>query len=203
MTKLRYSLISSARSCETIAAVTTSREQAIDRAREYCRDADGLDVDAASVQELADGWFVGWRWESGPDGLPSTPIGCNGVIINKKSREVFALGSAFPIERDLDLYDRGFHSHIYDLVILGVSNLERTLDSLERIGPTVVKREYEGGTVWRIPRKLTRKELSDRLQALPSVFADLALYSRLEELIHAEDEGWYEFRAIGRAAGSR
>ncbi|MBX3192697.1 MAG: hypothetical protein KF819_37280 [Labilithrix sp.] len=66
------------------------------------------DVALGVAREIEQGWFFRW----------ATPrIGCNGVIVNKKTGRLFHLGSAFPVERDLALYDRGYQFKTYDLVI--------------------------------------------------------------------------------------
>jgi hypothetical protein len=54
------------------------------------------------VVELNDGWYFPNKSLVGP------LAGSHGVIINKRTGRLFTLGSAFPPQRDLDLYDRGF-----------------------------------------------------------------------------------------------
>ena len=79
--------------------------------------------------------------------------------MNKETGKLYQLGSAFPIERDLDLYDRGYQFERYDLVVLAVQDPVTTLDALVGLGLSVVEPTYENGTVWRVPRRLTRAEL--------------------------------------------
>jgi hypothetical protein len=154
----------------------------------------GLTVEPGSVVELRNGWFFPLRSSS------TIPVaGSHGVIVNKRSGAAFALGSAFPVERDLDFYDRGFETTHYDLVILEIHDLQATLDTLESIGPKIVELQYESDIVWRIPRRLSRDELSARLRSLPCVFGDVHLYLKLEELVAADDDKRFTYRAVPRS----
>ena len=113
---------------------------------------------------------------------------------------MYALGSAFSVDRDLRFYDKGYQSELYDLVVLAVSNADRTVEHLSSIGPAIVTPEYESGTVWRIPRLLTKDEIRGCLTRLPHVFPDIKLYSRFEVLEEVEKDGSFEFKAIPRAS---
>lgn len=79
----------------------------------------GDGITLGEVRELREGWFFPYRAEQ----LMS---GSQGVIVNKRTGRIFNLGSAFPVERDLVLYDRGYQSSLYDLVILAVHDLSAT-----------------------------------------------------------------------------
>ena len=153
-------------------------------------------VGLGEAEELAEGWFF-------PFFCIDEPVaGSQGLIVNKQSGEVFHLGSAFPVERDLKLYDQGFQSDVYDLVILAVHDLDETLRILGelRIGGDVIP-EYEHGRVWRMPRFLTRTELQARLESLPCVFGDQGFYFRLEYLVELRESGCCEFKALSRTSG--
>ena len=114
----------------------------------------------------------------------------------KKTGKLFTLGSAFPAQRDLDLYDRGFQFDCYDLVILDVANAQATLDALLKLNLTRVDPTYEHGTVWRIPRQLTRAELAERISHLPCVFGEVALYARAEVLDRARVTNHFRFELL-------
>jgi hypothetical protein len=172
--------------------VTITKEEATSIAAGHVRH-DGMTVEAGSAMELRNGWFFPLR-----SSTTSPVVGSRGVIVNKSSGAVFALGSAFPVERDLAFYDRGFETTHYDLVILEIHDLDATLDTLIAIGPTIVEPKYGSDTVWRIPRPLSRAELSTRLQSLPCVFGDLHLYFKLEVLVAAEDDMRFTYKAIPR-----
>jgi hypothetical protein len=122
--------------------------------------------------------------------------GSNGVIVNKATGKVFTLGSRFPLERDLAMYDLGYQFHSYDLVVLQVHNMESTLDVLFKLRVPTVEPKYEHGTVWRIPRELSRRELASRLSTLPCVFGNIGLYFSLELLEQARSAGYFRFEAL-------
>jgi hypothetical protein len=153
---------------------------------------DSLAIADDRVLELQLGWFFPYR--SATSGPPAA--GSHGVIVNKTTGKVFRLGSAFPVERDLALYDKGYQSERYDLVITSIADLERTLDVLEDLAVSIVEPKYEHGTVWRIPRPLTRVELRARLARLPCVLCDLGLYFKVERLELARHEGSFEFEVL-------
>lgn len=145
------------------------------------------DVALGEAKELQEGWFFPWI---------TSRIGCNGMIVNKKTGRVLELGSAFPVERDLVLYDRGFQFEQYDLVILAIHDLDATRRAVGRLPLRVVESSYDHGHVWRIPRTMTDLERWKRLENLPCVFPALRLYFHLEVLDEVRREGWFEFEAL-------
>jgi hypothetical protein len=154
-------------------------------------------IDDALTRELQSGWYFGCR------SLGAPLYGGNGLIVNKATGKILHLGSAFPLDRDLDLYDRGYHFERYDLVVLEVANLDATLATLLELGLTVVEPTYEHGAVWRVPRSLTRDELAQRLTVLPCVFGDIQLYFRLEALERARPLGHFRFEALEFTSSKR
>ena len=145
---------------------------------------EGLWLDA--VQELREGWFF-------PLLSNELMAGCNGVIVNKQTGKLFHLGSAFPLERDLELYDRGYQFELYDLVILEVHDREQTRHALGMLGLSVVEPQYEHGVVWRIPRDMTNAELAQKLEQLPCIFSATHLYFKAEQLEQARRDQWFTF----------
>jgi hypothetical protein len=151
---------------------------------------EGLAIDDSSTRELKQGWFFPYRSVGEPC------AGSNGVIVNKANGKVFRLGSAFPVERDLEFYDRGYQFERYDLVVLEVRDLHAAVEALLRLNLSVVEPTYEHGTVWRVPRPLSSRELRDLLSKLPCVFGDTTLYFRLEALEAAREAGILRFEAL-------
>lgn len=149
-----------------------------------------LAIDDALTRELQSGWYFGFR------SLGEPICGSTGLIVNKASGKVLHLGSAFALERDLDLYERGYRFERYDLVVLEVANLDATLATLLELGLSVVEPTYEHGSVWRVPRRLTRDDLAQRLAILPCVFGDLKLYFYLEALERARALCHFRFEAL-------
>jgi hypothetical protein len=126
------------------------------------------DVTLGPARELREGWLFPWVAQ----------LGCRGVIANKKTGRIFQLGSAFPIERDLELYDRGYQFERYDLVVTAIADLAKTRRALGSLG-----------------LRLNDLQIWNRLDELPCVFPAVSLYSQLEVLDEARREGWFEFEA--------
>lgn len=145
------------------------------------------DIGLGDTRELRDGWFFPYR---------TMRAGCNGVIVNKRTGRPLHLGSSFPVERDLALYDAGYQFAQYDLVILAIRDLEATRRAIGRLPLRVVEPTYEHGQVWRIPREMTDLERGTRLEKLPCVFPALHLHYDLEVLEEARRERWFEFEAL-------
>jgi hypothetical protein len=145
------------------------------------------DVALGDARELREGWFFSLR---------TARIGGNGLIVNKKTGRVLHLGTGFPIERDLELYDRGYQFWRYDLVILAVHDVKATRSAIARLDLKVVTPTYEHGQVWRVPRSMTDLEIRSRLETLPCIFPAALLYFRLEVLEEAKRERWFDFVAL-------
>jgi hypothetical protein len=119
------------------------------------------------------------------------------LIVNKQTGEVFRVpGSIFGVERDFDLYDKGYQFDAYDLVVLEVKNWNDTLDVLVDLRISVTEPEYANGTVWRVPRPLTRAELRRRLSRLPCILESAHMYFHLERLEEAPQKDYFRFEAL-------
>lgn len=153
----------------------------------------GAGMSLGDARELAQGWFFPFR--------SCEPMaGSQGVIVNKQTGALFHLGSAFPVERDLELYDLGYQFESYDLTITAVKDRARTTDALAELRLTIVEPKEEHGTVWRVPRDLTKAELSKRLETLPCVFENAKLYFVAELLEKARRKGSFTFELRDPAA---
>ena len=138
------------------------------------------------ARELNHGWYFPFR-------STERLVGCNGVIVNKRNGKLFHLGSAFPPDRDLALYDRGYQFDVYDLAILRVRDRARTLSTLGELRLRIVEPTEEHGVVWKIPRELTDVELSRKLEQLPCTIPNVNLYFVAELLENARLAGWFTF----------
>ncbi len=145
---------------------------------------------ASAVTQLERGWYFAWR----NDGR----VGSHGLAVSKATGHILEFGSAFPVERDLRMYDLGMDADKHDLVILQVADAEETLRMLRRLAPTVVELSYESGTVWRVPRRLTEDELRSRLTSLPAIFPDVGLYFEFEAIEAARSSGWCVIELLPR-----
>jgi len=136
--------------------------------------------------ELRDGWYFALA-------APRVMIGSNGLIVNKRTGRVLHLGSAFPVERDLAMYDRGYQYARYTLTVTAVNDLDCTTKTLGALRLMVVIPEAVDGVVWRVPRLITAAEHRDRLRSLPYAYADVSLYFGLELLENVRAKRWFTF----------
>lgn len=155
-------------------------------------------LDEERVRETREGWYFPYRPVVD---LREVPIGATGVIVNKHTGKVRILGSGSEVLHSLDLYDRGYQFDRYDLVILEISNARETLDVLFQLWLTLVEPFYEHGTVWRIPRELTRAEIKERISRLPCVFANQSLNFLEDVLERARAAGHFRFETLEFRAG--
>lgn len=162
----------------------------VDAARTLAQNTvrDGQVIDPDRATETREGWYFPYAH----GGM----VGSTGVIVHKKTGRVFVLGSAFPVERDIRAFDEGFQFEIYDLVVLGIRDRQRTVDTLAAVGPTVTTPEYQDGTVWRISRRLSKQEIDGRLAKVPVVFPEVRLYFCIEALQEARDSAYFRFEAL-------
>ena len=158
---------------------------------------DGVFVREEDAQELSNGWYFPWYLPGG-----ETLVGSHGVIVNKKSGRCFSLGSAFSVDRDLRAYEAGYESLNYDIKLTEVHDRHLTLDFLEELGITVVEPELAHGTVWRIPRRLSREELDKLLEELPRTFCNVMVYFRIETIERVRADGCCEFDLIEPEGGA-
>lgn len=172
-----------------------SRTEALEVAQKNAQD--GVLVRAQDARELSNGWYFPWHLPGG-----ETLVGSQGVIVNKESGRCFPLGSAFSVDRDLRAYEAGYESLNYDIRLTKVHDRNSTLDFLEELGITVVEPELAHGTVWRIPRRLSREELDKLLEDLPRTFPNVMVYFQIETIERVRADGCCEFDLIEPEGGA-
>ena len=142
-------------------------------------------------RELALGWFFAYK--------PRDEFGARaGVVVNKatgKCREM----PFKSLDRHLTLYDKGYCSKAFDLVVLAVHDQDVAINGLPHIGMTVVEPTYEHGVVWRVPRPMARAELHTRLARLPAVFERLSCSSHAEAVEALRSTGAVDVRIVDAA----
>ena len=89
------------------------------------------------------------------------------------------------MERDLYFYDREWLARI-DLVVTAVHDHDQAVEELRNLQIWANELRYSAGQVVRVRRPLRGDDLSDRLEHLPCIFDDVALFYQLEFLERAE-----------------
>ncbi|WP_164019322.1 YrhB domain-containing protein [Pyxidicoccus trucidator] len=107
-------------------------------------------------------------------------MGNGGFVVDRETGRVHEFGSAFPLERNLRMYAKGFRYQVYDLTITLVHDLKTTVRLLHGLGMSYVEPEEAYGVVWRVPQRYTESQLEQFLQHLPHTFAGHGFYFHLE-----------------------
>lgn len=156
------------------------------QARRVAQDAvDAGSVVLGPVRELTDGWF-----------FPCVTKGADfldGVVVNKTTSRALPVRTYSPLSRDVTLYDRGYHYHAYDLVVLAVDNVDEAVRVLHTLHEVTTDTYYRNDRVYRVGRALTEDEVRSRLTHLPCVFSG-HFEMRIDELEQAREAGWFTFK---------
>ncbi len=171
-------------------------EDALRIALEHLRQDEGLV--GSSTRELSFGWFfVAQRKEFLETGdIRHMAVGSGGFVVDRETGRVHEFGSAFRIERNLRMYEKGFRYGSYDLTITKVYDLKTTARLLQKLDMTYVEPEEAHGVVWRIPQHYRASQLEKFLRQLPYTFAGYNFYACLEVFEELDAAGCctYELR---------
>jgi hypothetical protein len=123
-------------------------------------------------------------------------FGSAGFIVERSGGRVFEFGSAYPAEQWIANYERGFKYDRYDLCVVAVTSLPRTIELLDFLDMHYVVPEEEYGTVWRIPCRYTSTQLGAALGRLPCTFTDQPFWHRVDVFDEIDASGCckYELR---------
>jgi hypothetical protein len=158
------------------------------RAREVAKGAFEADeVVLGGAREFNDGWFFPC--------VTKEIQHVSGVIVNKKSGRPLRVITHSPLANDLSLYDRGYQSDRYDLVVLTVENLNETVRVLHGLHVVTMDTYYRNDRVYRVGRGLTEAEVDERLSRLPCVFSGRFDFG-IEKLEQAREDGWFSFKVF-------
>ncbi len=148
-------------------------------------------VDSATIEKPY-GWFF---YHQSREYIKTGDIrhmlcGSCGFIVERTNGRVFMFGSAYPREKWIADYERGFKYERYDLTILTVTDFEQTLSLLERLGSKYV-----------LPSELAphcygRGELREMLRRLPCTLTNQVFWHRVDVFDEIDASGCckYELR---------
>ena len=98
-------------------------------------------------------------------------VGSAGFIVEKVNGHIVEFGSALPREEWFTLYEAGLLFSWYDLTILRMHDLEKTVDFLKALRLMYIIPEVEHGVTWKIPKSYTTKQIRQMLCSLPCTFS--------------------------------
>lgn len=108
-------------------------------------------------------------------------VGSCGVLVDRTSRSVHELGSAFSPKHWFEAYRRRLHLPC-TVIVTKVFDRQRAAESLLRLQMTFVLPEEAHGTIWRIPQHYGIKHVLKLLDSLPARFENQNLILRLHEI---------------------
>jgi len=151
--------------------------------------ADDMVVLADTVRECEFGFYFGTdsqkhqqtgRWED-------LLIGSSGLLVDRNTKEVHELGSAFDLDYWMEAYRRGLHKPT-TVVVTKVYDRQRAAEALNRLQMTYVIPEEAYGETWVIAQHYGLKEFRKSFDDLPARFEDQNLIFRLREIERIESE---------------
>lgn len=151
------------------------------------------DPDLDNAREILLGWYFPWRFASEPWS------GSKGVIVDKRSGRVIVLGSAYPLERDLQAYDAGYPLTKAHLVVTRVADQNRAIELLQQLRVSKIEPEVSHGVTWRIPQMLSSSEIRARLATMPVDFGIIQVYFSVELLERARQDQCFSFEFMEAA----
>lgn len=155
---------------------------------------DCLLVETATLEKPYGWYFLGQSrtyLETGD--IAHMLLGSGGFIVERSDGRVFAFGSAYPREQWFANYERGFKHDRYDLRILAVSSIPLATNLLLRLDMQYVVPETVDGTVWKIPRPYTLKQLRAALGRPSCTFADQAFWHKVHVFDEIDASGCCEY----------
>jgi hypothetical protein len=158
-----------------------TRDDASTVAERYADENDLTRVPADAGRERPTSWF-----------FPVSYIGSRGIVIDKSTARVTALGSAFDLDDWLWAYDAGLLNEHTVLRVTSVRDLDRTIE--------FILYNVNCGPAGRDPNP-RRAWIRHHLSALPAEFPEQELALRSPAFRKAQESGWFTFEVTGGAPG--
>ena len=114
-------------------------------------------------------------------------IGSCGLLVDRNTKEVHDLGSAFDVDYWMEAYRRGLHKPT-TVIVRKVYDRQRAAEALHRLQMTYVIPEKAYGETWVIPRHYGLKHFRKSFEDLPVRFENQNLIFRLREIERIESE---------------
>lgn len=119
-------------------------------------------------------------------------VGSGGYIVEKEKGEVVQFGSAYAVEKNFEIYEKGLCGR-NDLVILKVRNLHETVRLLHKLQMSYIAPKIENGVEWRIPKPYNEKEIKQKISILPCVFKAQSFYFRFDEFQEIDKSKCFDY----------
>lgn len=166
-----------------------------EQAKEIALSKTGADfiLNKNQIIEKPYGWYFCFHSKSDDDII----FGSNGFIVDRDDGSICRFGSAYSLDQNFAAYEAGFKYDLYNLIILSVSDIQKTVQFLRDLNMTYVNSEEENGTIWRIPKDYTVEQIQSALQSLPCTFFDQSFNFAFEKFLKIDKENCCKYKLDG------
>ena len=119
-------------------------------------------------------------------------VGSGGFIVEKESGKVIEFGSAFSLEVNFKIYEKGLIGR-NDLVVLKVRDINETVRLLNRLRISYVEAKFDQGLEWKIPKIYNEKQLRTAISKQPCVFQNQNFYLRYDEFQKIDESRCFDY----------
>lgn len=120
-------------------------------------------------------------------------VGSGGFIVEKETGRTVEFGSAYSLEKNFEIYEKGLAYKSYDLTVLKVKDLNSAIRHLKKLSMRFVEPESADGVEWKIPKEYNEKNLKKILNKLPFTFTNQHFYFRHQEFEDMKNSNCLEF----------
>lgn len=160
-----------------------NKQQAIDLIRKELDD--DMDIILDLIIEKEYGWVI---YSQSKQYIKSKNandmfIGSGGTLVEKSTGNKFEFGSAYSLEQNLKIYEKGYLKYDnWDLIVTRVNDLQRTIYALMKLGISYVVPEEAYGATWKVPQSYSKKQFKTKLSNLPVRFNLGNIYFQYDDI---------------------
>ena len=120
-------------------------------------------------------------------------VGSNGFLVEKETGNVVEFSSAYSLEKNFEIYEKGFLRRNLDLVITKVFDLREAVRLLNRLQMKYIEPEIAHGVEWKVPKVYNEKQIKEAISNLPCVFQNQNFYFRYDEFHKIDNSKCFEY----------
>lgn len=157
----------------------------------------GLAVDPEHVVEKPYGWVIFPNSKEYIEFGDFTRqlIGSGGVLVLKEDGKAIQFGSAYDVERNLEIYESGYLDHEnWDIVVTSVVDARNSADRILALGATYVTPEEESGVVWKIPKPYSHERMQEMLRNPPVRLNIGQIYLNFDAVEGLKKQRYFDYR---------
>lgn len=152
-----------------------------DQAQNIALDKIGSDcaIIAEYIIEKPYGWYFNFQSrkyiETGD--FREMLVGSGGFIVEKETGNVVKFGSAYPLEKNFEIYEKGLIGKT-EFIIKEVRGINLAVRLLLKLRMSYIEPEFAYGVEWKIPKEFNEKQIKAALSNLPYTYRNQKFYFR-------------------------